>query len=580
LPGCKYEYKPSFLEGIPPEIPLDCKEQSIENSEFCIFHDKNYFEVHEQEAAKRFEEKVRKSINQNEPLICFGCYLPSINFANVLEGKSFAQPVYFNNATFSKEADFEGATFSERADFRGAIFSKKAYFGRATFSKRVSFSNVTFSESADFQGATFSDEADFGVATFSGEATYFRVTFSKEAYFSWATFREATYFERAKFSERADFRETTFSGETMFEIAIFLQRADYYGATFSKTAKFAEAKFFKGARFERATFSKEVSFSESKFSEQVYFNETKFLDEAYFRDNAFTGKTIFRNVTFEQQNKVKFDDNELSNVSFADTDISKIRLGDKVEWGGKDRFTIVEERWLEHKAKKTKDVKEEPEQDVSLELVLSVYRNLRENYEFRLRYDDAGKFFIKEMELKRKYRHVSSKYELKLITLHRKLMRDKSLLPKVGELIENGRFRKQLSLTGLYYHLSRYGESISRPTLIGAITVFLSTLFWVTQSNPSLEPHIPFFFSDNSTSTAAAGINSTTSTFVGSREIENATQWLKAFERSFADFLPLLPAGDFKVGIIDFIIKIVGGALTFGLLIIAFRRKFERKYTR
>jgi hypothetical protein len=32
--------------------------------------------------------------------------------------------------------------------------------------------------------------------------------------------------------------------------------------------------------------------------------------------------------------------------------------------------------------------------------------------------------------------------------------------------------------------------------------------------------------------------------------------------------------------VIDYITKIVGGALTFGLLIIAFRRKFERKYTR
>jgi hypothetical protein len=35
---------------------------------------------------------------------------------------------------------------------------------------------------------------------------------------------------------------------------------------------------------------------------------------------------------------------------------------------------------------------------------MAVYRNLRENYEFRLRYDEAGKFFIREMELKRKYR--------------------------------------------------------------------------------------------------------------------------------------------------------------------------------
>ncbi len=124
-------------------------------------------------------------------------------------------------------------------------------------------------------------------------------------------------------------------------------------------------------------------------------------------------------------------------------------------------------------------------------------------------------------------------------------------------------------MTGIYYHLSRYGESISRPILSGVIIVFLATMFWLTQSNPTLEPHFPPTVETVSTST-----------FVGFREIYSGTQWLKSFERSFADFLPLLPAGDFKVGIIDFIIKIVGGALTFGLLLIAFRRKFERKYTR
>lgn len=39
---------------------------------------------------------------------------------------------------------------------------------------------------------------------------------------------------------------------------------------------------------------------------------------------------------------------------------------------------------------------------------MAVYRNLRENYEYRLRYDEAGKFFIKEMELKRQYRQVKN----------------------------------------------------------------------------------------------------------------------------------------------------------------------------
>jgi hypothetical protein len=49
----------------------------------------------------------------------------------------------------------------------------------------------------------------------------------------------------------------------------------------------------------------------------------------------------------------------------------------------------------------------------------------------------------------------------------------------------------------------------------------------------------------------------------------------------FADFLPLLSlGGDIKVGVIDYMIKILEGALTFGLILIALRRKFERKYTR
>ena len=47
------------------------------------------------------------------------------------------------------------------------------------------------------------------------------------------------------------------------------------------------------------------------------------------------------------------------------------------------------------------------------------------------------------------------------------------------------------------------------------------------------------------------------------------------------DFIPLLTLpSDIKAGVIDFTIKIVGGVITFGLLAIALRRKFERKYRR
>jgi hypothetical protein len=167
------------------------------------------------------------------------------------------------------------------------------------------------------------------------------------------------------------------------------------------------------------------------------------------------------------------------------SDITRIRFSDKARWaeeGGekkhKERFKVIEEKWLE-----------ESRPDISLGSVMAVYRNLRENYEFRLRYDEAGEFFIREMELKRKYREAPtiSSAKLTLLRLFKWIKRDKDPIPNVNYVLRQNRWpRRNLSLTGLYYHLSRYGEDLLRPTLIGIAIVFGSTLFWLTQSNQIL----------------------------------------------------------------------------------------------
>jgi hypothetical protein len=116
---------------------------------------------------------------------------------------------------------------------------------------------------------------------------------------------------------------------------------------------------------------------------------------------------FFKYTTFEQPNKITIDniDEDLSKFSFVGSDITRIRFGGNITWGGKDGFRIIEEEWID----KTQKEKEDDRENVSLALALTVYRNLRENYEFRLRYDEGGKFFTKEMELKRKYRFVRPK---------------------------------------------------------------------------------------------------------------------------------------------------------------------------
>jgi vacuolar-type H+-ATPase subunit I/STV1 len=41
--------------------------------------------------------------------------------------------------------------------------------------------------------------------------------------------------------------------------------------------------------------------------------------------------------------------------------------------------------------------------DLTLDNVLAVYRGLRENYDYYLRYDESGKFFVNEMKLKKRF---------------------------------------------------------------------------------------------------------------------------------------------------------------------------------
>jgi hypothetical protein len=94
---------------------------------------------------------------------------------------------------------------------------------------------------------------------------------------------------------------------------------------------------------------------------------------------------------------------------------------------------------------------------ISLSAIITIYRNLRENYEYSLRYEEADKFFIKEMELKRKYRE--------------RIVKDRYTIKK------NSWFRRNISLTGLYHVLLNYGQDYKRPALIALSIVLVPILY-------------------------------------------------------------------------------------------------------
>ncbi len=351
-----------------------CDQLPLGNNKLCLFHDENYIKnqnhpENKDIISRRIKRKLEKGIIDNTSIYCIGYNIPEVN----IKSKEFKQSLYFVESKFAGVVDFSGATFSNNAlaNFSGATFSNNAL--------------------ADFSGATFSNNAraNFSGAKFFGEAT---ANFSNAIFsnYALAIFIAANFLDNA----RANFSGATFSNNARanFSGAKFFGEAtaNFNSATFSNNALaiFIGAYFLDKAtaNFNRATFSGPVDFSYATFSGPVYFAYAKFLGEAAasFKETKFPKGyiTYFQSVTFDKPNDTIFDVKDMSHVSFLDTDITRVRFSDRTAWGGDtvDKFKVIEEQWLEEDIEKPLKHRR-----VTLVGVLSVYRNLRENYEFRRR---------------------------------------------------------------------------------------------------------------------------------------------------------------------------------------------------
>jgi len=224
-----------------------------------------------------------------------------------------------------------------------------------------------------------------------------------------------------------------FEAPVYFTKAIF-HEADFIGAEFSSVADFSGAKFYY-ANFVYATFSDAVVFDKVKFGERVHFDYTTFSGAVSFVYSDFSPDVLeksldpynrisFRHANFERQERVVFDSCNMERVSFICTDLERIKFRN-VKW---KNFKIYDEKiFLLKRSKEArgKSDKEKEEilvnavvgEDLTLDNVLAVYSALRENYDYCLRYDESGKFFVNEMRLKKRFSNpvekiIMSAYEL------------------------------------------------------------------------------------------------------------------------------------------------------------------------
>lgn len=506
---CKY--KTTFYDyNKEKKVPFECENTALDSG-YCKFHDENYLKE------STFDELIiliKDQLKNGSPK-CIGYRIPIINFNEIY----LQNIVYFNKAQF-----FGNVNFSKKYN------SSKIIFKECEFHEQVNFSNSVHDEEMDFSFTKFYNDVKFTSANFNDKIT-----------FESAEFKANTNFQSTIFKKKVIFQKTEFQ-HVDFDLAIFYQDTDFYDVKFFNSSSFWNVKFLGKTTFSRAKFTENADFHESEFKEGV-FQDTNFekggnyenclIHSLNFQNTISNDFTIFRNVRFSKPENVTLN-MDLTQFSFLFTDLTRINFGDKVMWNNNERkkeslqifqkrnennnrFKIYDERELEHNLTYS-----------TLEAVQSVYRRLRENFDYNLRYDDAGQFFVREMELKRKFyeKHDNSK-----ITVHKKIL------------------LHVFSLLGIYYGLSKYGESLLRPTILALIIISVgSGVFWSEE--------LAFYHEEPDQ-------------YEG-RPIE------KAVVRSVTSFFPFYSL-DENTGIDDLIFKIVL-LPTSALIFISLRRKLERRF--
>jgi uncharacterized protein YjbI with pentapeptide repeats len=473
-------------------------------------------------------------------------HMELVKFHDTLEASStkFEGSVYFDGATFLGVTQFLNATFKESAQFIEITFKELASVVKTDFHGVTSFDNATFKKQALFIGVTFQKSVRFTSATFLGKASFDGTTFRESASYNWATLNKLAWFAGAKFYGETSFIGTKFKEYTKFDGTEFLRRTLFDGSVFSGPVSFKDSVFLPDLLEGCLDPNNYVSFSGVDFgeSERVVFDGCRMRGVSFIYTDV--RRLVFRNVDWGEDFRI-YDDKlflikigkgresflreceeklkrilDVLDFKKVDKEVEKElglyklaiprllmeirKLREKMEMSAEDKKGLekpVEEelKELRSKIKKNLDYLRDSEQmnaffkqvenkrDLTLDNVLAVYRGLRDNYDFHLRYEESGRFFINEMRLRRivgKGHGGEKLHGLGGVKL------------KLSNIIERG-------VMWAYEMLALYGESYARPILWAILLIVLSSLIrplWLWMQNPGWRPELDFILKQVKTS--------------------------------------------------------------------------------
>lgn len=243
----------------------------------------------------------------------------------------------------------------------------------------VEFDNVVIEGNLDISGLTLLEEngkpiIDSKISITNSRIDEFvkftNVIFKKEISFSGD-------FNKAKFSGDASFSEAQFKSVAYFDGTQFCL-ACFDGARFNTAARFLGAKFG-GANFERAQFGGGAAFEGVQFKGEASFRLSQFETGAYFSRARFESTTFFWGACFK--GVADFSEAQFNSVSFRGAQFE----GDELNFRDADFHNDIGSQEIAYRKAK----------------IVSEKAGDRE---------DAGYYFYREMEAKRKQKAWYTRY--------------------------------------------------------------------------------------------------------------------------------------------------------------------------
>ena len=560
----------------------------LEPSGYCILHDPKAWKEKPQEVAAEFQkwlEKRERDPNTKE-IIAIGFNLSKINLAN----HTFNKKITFTFTTFNQEANFGGATFTQRADFsetifkqrayfsipgliKGAAFKGEAYFNRATFKQGAYFSETAFTQSVYFSGASFEGEAYFNGATFKQGAYFSETAFKQGAYFDWIyvdgvlifknlrllnifrASREDSYvsLRRVRFGERG-----SSSGRIVID-ACLIDRFSFINTDLSPSRIIIRNPKYSLRGKEILLADKQLLQAKQRYTKhkkllEKYLETKRKLEKSQqnrkkarkkqqpenlkqklnrIRLRLYAGLLAF---TLHIHRAHKIPINELHYAENLTNECKNLRkqaeksLGRPTQKKTKSIFDLD----LEAAEKLIEDMDWIAEDfDLTLDNVLSVYRGLREHYDYMLRYEDSGRLFVGEMRLREQF----------------------------------AGWRGEKIFFKTYDLLAAYGESIWRPIIISDAIITLFSVLLNLEPAPGATPPDPV----NLAQAAYQALARLPADPLGT--LQSFLAWLKLRE-SVLTFLQMKSLEN--SGWITLTERLLAIPV-FGSLIVALRRKLERR---